>query len=214
MPLWCNLNYNQFAKVQLSEPISYIISKTFKEKLGLSSLQYQVPGISMTIKQHPRKEGFLLGWREWVALPKLGIPAIKAKIDTGARTSALHTFWLETFHENSQHKVRFSIHPVQKRADIEIICTAEIIDERIIADSGGHREKRYVILTPIQIGDQHWPIEITLTNRDTMQFRMLLGRTALVAGGVKVAPDASYLASLSSASPYPKHQRYNKPKKN
>ncbi len=162
-------------------------------------------------KQKSSKQELLLGWREWVALPKLSIPAVKAKIDTGARTSALHAFWLETFQENSQHKVRFGLHPIQRRADIELTCSAEIIDERIIADSGGHREKRYVILTPIQIGDRQWPIEITLTNRDTMRFRMLLGRTALVAGGVNVAPDASYLASSSSSAHlYPKFHLYKR----
>lgn len=168
----------------------------------------------MTTKQQPNKEEFLLGWREWVSLPRLEIPAVKAKIDTGARTSALHAFWLETFHENSQRKVRFGIHPIQGRVDIALIRAAEIIDERIITDSGGHREKRYVILTPIQIGDQQWPIEITLTNRDTMQFRMLLGRTALAARGIKVVPDASYLACLALAHPYPGRRLYKKPKKN
>lgn len=168
----------------------------------------------MTTKQQPSKEELLLGWREWVTLPQLGIPAVKAKIDTGARTSALHAFWLEAFQENSQPKVRFSLHPIQRRADTKFTCAAEIIDERIIADSGGHREKRYVILTPIQIGDRQWPIEITLTNRDTMRFRMLLGRTALVAGGVKVAPGASYLASpSSSAHLYSKFHLHKKLKK-
>ncbi len=121
----------------------------------------------------------LIGWREWVSLPALGIPAIKAKIDTGARTSALHTFGLETFKANGQLKVRFRLHPLQKRSDIELFCVADVVDERIVSDSGGHRERRLVIRTPLRLGDNEWPIEITLTDRETMLFRMLLGRTAM-----------------------------------
>lgn len=134
----------------------------------------------------------IVGWREWLTLPELGIPAIKAKIDTGARTSALHAFELNTFRERGQLRVRFGIHPLQKRHDIEIFCEADVIDHRMVTDSGGHREKRYVIETPVRLGEQEWSIEVTLTNRDTMLFRMLLGRTAM-RRRVLVNPASSFL---------------------
>ncbi|MCW8828769.1 MAG: RimK/LysX family protein [Gammaproteobacteria bacterium] len=133
-----------------------------------------------------------LGWREWVALPELGLAHIKAKVDTGARTSALHAFSHETFRERGVLMVRFRIHPVQRRVDIEQECVAEVIDKRTVSDSGGHREKRLVINTPVQLGGRCWDIEMTLTNRDNMQFRMLLGRTA-ISGNYLVDPGRSYL---------------------
>jgi hypothetical protein len=133
-----------------------------------------------------------VGWREWVSLPGLGIPYIKAKVDTGARTSALHTFALESYQDAGRQMVRFSIHPLQKRNDISRHCTAEVMDRRWVTDSGGHREFRYIISTPLRVGDREWPIEITLTSRETMRFRMLLGRTAMHHNFV-VVPEGSYL---------------------
>ena len=120
-----------------------------------------------------------IGWREWVTLSELGLYDIKAKIDTGARTSALHAFSLRPFKEGNQDKITFDIHPLQNNIDVMITCTADIIDKRWVSDSGGHREERFVISTPITLGTQTWPIEITLTERDTMLFRMLLGRSAI-----------------------------------
>ena len=120
-----------------------------------------------------------IGWREWLALPELGIDNIKAKIDTGARTSALHAFSLRPFTENGKNRIAFDIHPLQNNAEVVMNCTADIIDKRWVSDSGGHREERYVIHTPVILGDQTWSIEITLTERDTMLFRMLLGRSAI-----------------------------------
>lgn len=136
----------------------------------------------------------VLGWREWVALPHLGIDRIKAKVDTGARTSALHAFSLQPFDKDGQKMIRFDIHPSQHNTEKVIRCEAEIVDLRWVTDSGGHSEKRYVIKTPIVIDGQSWPIEITLTERDTMLFRMLLGRNA-IRGRFAVNPARSFLKS-------------------
>lgn len=137
-------------------------------------------------------EKLIVGWREWVSLPVLGIRSIKAKVDTGAKTSALHAFELETFKEQGRLKVRFSIHPFQRRSDVSVTCVADVYDYRVVSDSGGHREKRYVIRTPVRLGEKEWPIEITLTNRDTMLFRMLLGRQAMK-DKLLINPLVSYL---------------------
>ncbi|MBI2992999.1 MAG: ATP-dependent zinc protease [Gammaproteobacteria bacterium] len=149
----------------------------------------------------------ILGWREWLALPDLGIPAIKAKIDTGAKTSALHTFRIEPFRKRGVDCVRFWIHPLRRRTDIEIACDAPVVDRRLVKDSGGHAEHRYVILTQVRAGETQWPAEITLTGRDDMLFRMLLGRTALIAGGLKVDPGTSFLLGRGLAHSYRRKRR-------
>lgn len=141
----------------------------------------------------------IVGWREWVGLPDLGIKRIKAKVDTGARTSALHAFDLRIFTEKGVKMVWFAIHPIQKKTDIVTECTAEILDQRWVSDSGGHREKRYVILSTLLLGDRQWPIEMTLTNRDNMKFRMLLGRTAME-NRIIVDPEASYIQGKRKTS--------------
>ena len=139
----------------------------------------------------------LLGWREWVALPDLGLTLIKAKIDTGARTSTLHAFYVESFHRRGERHVRFGVHPLRGRTDVVVKAEAPVIDRRQVRDSGGHPESRYVILTQLTLGGLTWPIEVTLSNRETMLFRMLLGRTA-VAGRAVVDPNRSFLTGRRS----------------
>ncbi|MEB3281981.1 MAG: RimK/LysX family protein [Lyngbya sp.] len=141
-----------------------------------------------------QKQISIIGWREWVALPELGVTAIKAKIDTGARSSAIHAFHVETFWKDEKHWVRFQMHPFQRNTSKTITAEAEILDEREVRNSGGHTEKRIAILTTVELEKQRWPIELTLTNRDVMGFRMLLGRAA-VREHFLVNPGRSYLLS-------------------
>jgi hypothetical protein len=141
----------------------------------------------------------VLGWREWVILPELGITRIKAKIDTGARTSTLHTFYVQRFIEAGVKRVRFGVHPFQSRTNVERHCVADLSDEREVTDSGGHRELRVFIRVQMIIGAQQFPIQVSLTDRDTMRFRMLLGRTAM-RGRFLVDPKRSFVAGEPRAT--------------
>ena len=134
----------------------------------------------------------IIGWREWVGLPELGIKQIKAKVDTGARTSALHAFEIKPFSEGGVEHVEFHLHPMQRDLETIQVCRAPVIDQRTVTDSGGHKEDRWVIATSVTIGPHTLPIEMTLTSRDEMLFRMLLGRTA-IKNIALVNPARSYL---------------------
>ncbi|MFK7815165.1 MAG: ATP-dependent zinc protease [Gammaproteobacteria bacterium] len=134
----------------------------------------------------------VIGWREWIALPDFGVTQVKCKVDTGAKTSALHTYFIEPFKKSEIKYVRFGLHPIQNNSDTEVICISKVHDQREVTDSGGHREMRYVIATPIKLGPHILQAEITLTNRENMLFRMLLGRDAIKNQFI-VNPARSYL---------------------
>ena len=134
----------------------------------------------------------ILGSEEWCSFPELGIPTIKARVDSGAKTSALHAINIAPFIKNESNWVKFDINPIQNNLKTVIHCEAPLVDKRIVKSSSGFREQRYVIQTHLKIGDSKWPIEMTLTNRDSMGFRMLLGREAM-SGRVLVDPEQKYL---------------------
>jgi len=126
------------------------------------------------VKQKP-----LIGWREWVSLPQLGIEQIKVKVDTGARTSALHADNIEFYSRGDKKFVKFVVHPLQNSVALELACRAEMIDRRRVKSSTGHSTRRPVIMTMLELNGHRWPIEVTLVNRDVMGYRMLLGRQAM-----------------------------------
>lgn len=152
-----------------------------------------------------------IGWREWVGLPELGVDRIKAKIDTGARTSTLHAYNIHAFDSNGRSYVRFRIHPVQRHRLPEIECVAPLVDRRMVRNSGGKTEERYVVRTRLRIGNRSWPIELTLTNRDEMSFRMLVGRAA-IRGRFNVSPGSSFRTGVPSGKGKKAH-RTKKPRK-
>jgi hypothetical protein len=151
-----------------------------------------------------RKEPLKIGWREWVALPDLRVGAIKAKVDTGARTSALHAYRIEPFRRSGALWVRFELQPIQRSEMMKVTCEARAVDERAVRNSVGGVERRYIIKTLLRLGDATYPIELALTNRNQMGFRMLLGRTALE-GMALIEPGRSYL--LGGARPKSRAQR-------
>jgi len=136
----------------------------------------------------------LIGWREWLVLPDLGVPAIKAKIDTGARSSALHTHDYEIVERDGLPFVIFSLHPFTDDPSIEVTREEPVTEFRVVTDSGGHAERRPFIRTRVLLGSYQWEIDVNLTNREKMKFRMLLGREAMKRR-FRVVPEASYLLS-------------------
>ncbi|MCB0414921.1 MAG: ATP-dependent zinc protease [Bdellovibrionales bacterium] len=126
-----------------------------------------------------KKELPCIGWREWVSLPDLQVKNIKVKVDTGAKTSSLHAFDLVVLREKRKYFAQFKIHPEQKSKKSTRTLYYPIVDFRKIKSSNGQSEWRPVIEANVHLGDYIWPIEITLTNRDEMGFRMLLGRESI-----------------------------------
>ncbi len=125
------------------------------------------------------KERIAIGWREWIGLPGLGLRAVKAKVDTGARTSSLHAIDIEPFVRNGKDMVRFEVHPFQRETRTTVVVEARVLSRRSIRSSSGHEQTRYIIRTTAKLGEIEWPIELSLTSRSEMGFRMLLGRQAL-----------------------------------
>jgi hypothetical protein len=150
-----------------------------------------------------------VGWREWIALPALGIDAIKVKIDTGARSSSLHAFDIETFDRDGAPWVRFVVHPLQRVVNTTVHCEAPVLDFRHVRSSTGHITHRPVIRAEISLDNRSWPIDLTLAPRDEMGFRMLLGREA-VRGKFVVDPGRSYAVSQPPVSKTPLKKRKRK----
>lgn len=144
----------------------------------------------MVTKRRPKTN---IGWEEWCGLPDLELPAVKVKVDTGAKTSALHAYDIKPFTENGQKFVRFKIHPLQKNDRIEKICVAPLSDHRYVMSSNGERERRFVISTTLEFPEFSIQAELTLTSRHNMAFRMLLGREALRKAKFVVDPSKSFL---------------------
>ncbi len=136
----------------------------------------------------------IIGWRETLALPDLGIKSIKAKIDTGARTSALHAFNCQEFEQQGKTMIQFSVHPLQRERNTTITAQGQLLEYRKVTSSGGHSQIRPVIMTTAKLGEYQWQLELTLTNRDVMGFRMLLGRQA-VKNRFLIHPGKSFLQS-------------------
>ncbi len=152
-----------------------------------------------------KKKPLLIGWREWAELPDLNVPLIKVKIDTGARTSALHAYDIKIFEKDGKQFAEFMIHPIQNNNQIGIASEAEVIDMRVIKSSNGHKQLRVVINSLIQIGGYQAYINITLTNRDIMNHRMLLGRSAMK--NILINPNKSYL--LGRINKQESYDKYN-----
>lgn len=156
-------------------------------------------------ERRPTRPRQPIGWREWVGLPDLGVRAIKAKIDTGARTSALHAFRLRTVRRNGQELARFIVYPMQRSHDGAVEVEAEVIDHRRVRSSNGVVQVRPVIRSTMAIGEESWAIDLTLTGRDEMGFRMLVGRAAM-RGRYLVDPARSYVTGRP-VTPPPDGQR-------
>ncbi len=131
------------------------------------------------ISPHDATQPPTIGWREWLALPQWGVTRIKVKVDTGARTSSIHAYHVERFKRDGKQLVRFVLHPRQRSKKLSLATEAEVLEYRHVRSSNGQITHRAVVVAEAVLGEHQWPIEVTLTNRDDMGFRMLLGRQAI-----------------------------------
>ena len=173
------------------------IALEYSEESLVSQTQSRT-GIAMSAQISESKP--TIGWREWIRLDQLGIPGIKAKIDTGARSSSLHTHDYELFERDGEQWVKFHLHPLVKNEKIERTCEAPVLRFEDVKDSGGHLERRPFIRTMVTLGEVEWEIDLNLSNREMMKFRMLLGREALAP--FLIDPTQSYLRSRSLREEY------------
>jgi len=150
---------------------------------------------------------FVVGSEEWFSFPDLGVPAIKARIDSGAKTSSMHAFNIQTFRRDGCNWVSFEVHPLQGDRKTVIRCERPVVDKRMVKSSSGVGETRYVVSATIKAGSEAWDIELTLANRDSMGYRMLLGREAMV-GRVLVDPSLNFCLGEVSAKSL--HESYGK----
>lgn len=162
------------------------------------------------MSRRPKEPLPVIGWREWVSLPELKIPNIKAKIDTGARSSSLHAFDIKLFDREGQSFVRFKVHPIQRSTKETVEVEIPVLEFRNVRSSSGQIGRRPVIITPVEVLGKCWPIELTLANRDAMGFRMLLGREA-IRGGFLVDSGRSYFNGI--AKPPRKNSKKKKNKR-
>jgi hypothetical protein len=126
-----------------------------------------------------RRQKSVIGWREFVSLPDFPVDRIKAKIDTGARSSAIHAWNICLLENDGRLWISFNVHPIQRNNQYCISCVAPLVGKRLVTSSNGHREERLIVKTTLGVGSIRQPIELSLTNRDSMGFRLLLGRTAV-----------------------------------
>lgn len=171
-----------------------------------------MPDEKLPKKRREKIEKVPVGWREWVKLPELGIDWIKAKVDTGARTSSIHAVRVKTFEEAGVAYVSFSVHPTQRKSLPNVDCKCPVHEFREVRSSSGHVTKRAVILVDVEVVGVRYPIEVTLANRDQMGFRMLLGREAL-RGRFLVDSQKSYLGGTPPKTGIKKKKKKKKLKK-
>ncbi len=146
----------------------------------------------------------VIGLREWVGLPELGIDKIRAKVDSGAKTSALHASDIETFIRDGETWVRFNAHTGTPRKPEDVLCEARLVSYKRIRSSNGHMEDRHVIRTPMVLGDQCWPVEFTLTCRKSMRYRILLGCSAMLDGQLVINPGLRFVQAQPQIDRYTK----------